>query len=172
MLKDNNNRAGKGVRGLDINRLYAHFLEDIGIWVDRCASRIRGTAPRQLAPEREPVREREKSAAAPVRAVAEKGASSGTVQPVYGGDMLSAQRAQIASWLGSVRFRTKLFAGADEVDVWKKIGQLNKMYDDALLAERARYNALLEQYRLTLSQGEAEPEEEYEDSDEDEYSEE
>lgn len=70
------------------------------------------------------------------------------------GDMLSAQRRKIAQWIKNTSFKPKLFAGVDEADVWKKLRQLNRMYEDALLAERARFDTLLEQYR---SEGDADP---------------
>lgn len=56
-------------------------------------------------------------------------------------DLQEEQR--IADWLNKVRFRKKLFGGVSEKDVWKKIGELNEMYKRALIAERARYDALL-----------------------------
>ena len=51
---------------------------------------------------------------------------------------------EIAPWLKKVKFRHKIFGGVDERDVWKKIGELNERYTKALIAERARYDALLE----------------------------
>ena len=51
---------------------------------------------------------------------------------------------EIAPWLKKVKFRHKIFGGVDERDVWKKIGELNELYKKALIAERARYDALLE----------------------------
>ena len=56
-------------------------------------------------------------------------------------DLQEEQR--IAAWLSKVRFRKQLFGGVSEKDVWKKIGELNEMYKRALIAERARYDALL-----------------------------
>lgn len=53
------------------------------------------------------------------------------------------QEAKIASWLRTVKFRRQVFGGVSEKDVWAKIGQLNEMYNQAILAERARYDALL-----------------------------
>ena len=52
---------------------------------------------------------------------------------------------KIASWLSCVKFRKKLFGGLDEVDVWKKIEELNRYYENALIAERVRYDMRLEQ---------------------------
>ena len=53
------------------------------------------------------------------------------------------QEAKIASWLRTVKFRRQFFGGVSEKDVWAKISQLNEMYNQAILAERARYDALL-----------------------------
>lgn len=68
----------------------------------------------------------------------------------------SAERAasaremrRIAQWLRKVKFRRAIF-GVSEKDVWKKIGEMNEMYKAALVAERARYDALLEQMRDQL----------------------
>ncbi|MGM9628675.1 MAG: hypothetical protein ACI3V4_11385 [Faecousia sp.] len=52
---------------------------------------------------------------------------------------------KIASWLAGVKFKKKLFGGLDAVDVWKKIEELNRYYENALLAERVRYDLQLEQ---------------------------
>lgn len=53
-------------------------------------------------------------------------------------------QATIVPWLQKVRFRKCLFGGVNEADVWKKLEELNAMYETALAAERARYDALLE----------------------------
>lgn len=53
------------------------------------------------------------------------------------------QEKQIASWMESVKFRKQVFGGIRESDVWSKISELNDIYRKALLAERARYDALL-----------------------------
>lgn len=51
----------------------------------------------------------------------------------------------VAQWLTSVKFRKKSIGGYDPEDVWKKLDELNTLYENALLAERARYNLLLRQ---------------------------
>lgn len=56
---------------------------------------------------------------------------------------LNHQVEHIRQWLGTVRFRRCLFGGVQEADVWKKIAQLNALYEAAVCAERARYDALL-----------------------------
>ena len=53
------------------------------------------------------------------------------------------QEEMIAGFLQKVKFRRQIFGGVSETDVWKKIGELNDMYRQALLAERARCDALL-----------------------------
>lgn len=50
----------------------------------------------------------------------------------------------IREWLEKVKFRKKFF-GSDEADVWKKIQELNEKYEEALKAERIRYEVLLEE---------------------------
>ena len=56
---------------------------------------------------------------------------------------------KIAKWLEDVRFQKQFFGGLSETDVWKKINELNQMYQAALEAERIRYNTLLEDYKKT-----------------------
>ncbi len=51
--------------------------------------------------------------------------------------------ARIAQWLSRVKFRKNFFGGVVEADVWKKLDELNRLYEDALIAERARYDTLL-----------------------------
>lgn len=53
------------------------------------------------------------------------------------------REARIAEWLRKVKFRKQIFGGVSQSDVFKKIGELNDMYREALIAERARYDALL-----------------------------
>lgn len=62
-------------------------------------------------------------------------------------ERMSREQRRIAQWLKQVKFRKTLLGGVSERDVWKKIGELNEMYNVALTAERARYDALLEQQR-------------------------
>lgn len=64
------------------------------------------------------------------------------------------EAAKIARWLKQVKFRRALL-GVSERDVWKKIGELNELYRLALLAERARYDTLLEQQRAAQGEPEA-----------------
>lgn len=58
---------------------------------------------------------------------------------------LNHEHARIQSWLRQVRFKKTVFGGVDEADVWKKLSELNSIYEAALSAERARYDALLAQ---------------------------
>lgn len=65
---------------------------------------------------------------------------------------LSREQKRILQWLRKVRFKKQLFGGVSERDVWKKIEELNSMYNVALVAERARYDALLAQQRQEYDQ--------------------
>ena len=66
-------------------------------------------------------------------------------------EALIQEQEKIAQWLKEVKFRRKLLGGVNEQEVWKKIEELNKMYADALKAERLRYDVLLEQQRQNHS---------------------
>lgn len=61
----------------------------------------------------------------------------------------NAEQEHIRKWLRQVRFRPVLFGGVEESDVWKKISELNALYETALVAERARYDALLAERGLS-----------------------
>lgn len=56
---------------------------------------------------------------------------------------LNHEQERIREWLKQVRFKQTVFGGVEEADVWKKIAELNALYETALAAERARYDALL-----------------------------
>lgn len=64
---------------------------------------------------------------------------------------MNHEQKKIAEWMTKVRFRKKILGGVDEQDVWQKIEELNRMYEAALSAERARYDALLHEQRRTSS---------------------
>ena len=58
---------------------------------------------------------------------------------------LGTEQESLQSFLKSVHFKRKLLGGVSEADVWKKISELNSLYETALAAERTRYNALLKE---------------------------
>lgn len=58
--------------------------------------------------------------------------------------VVNQEQLKIIDWLKKVRFQKQLFGGINEEDVWKKIYQLNEMYDAALKVERIRYDVLLD----------------------------
>lgn len=60
---------------------------------------------------------------------------------------LNAEHDKVLAWFQTVRFRKKLFGGVDEVYLWRKLEELNRLYESALAAERVRYDALLKMYR-------------------------
>lgn len=57
---------------------------------------------------------------------------------------LNREQKRMIAWLRKVRFKKRLFGGVSERDVWKKIEELNGLFNQALIAERARYDALLQ----------------------------
>ena len=63
---------------------------------------------------------------------------------------------EIAQWLSAVKFRQKAVGGLDPADVWKKIEELNGLYEKALAAERIRCNLLIRQLRLNAQSAPAE----------------
>ncbi len=62
-------------------------------------------------------------------------------------ESISETHKDIVRWIQKLKFKKKIFGGVDEDDVLKKIGELNSLYETALLNERARYDALLAQYQ-------------------------
>ena len=56
------------------------------------------------------------------------------------------QEERISGFLQKVKFRKRIFGGVSEKDVWTKIGELNEMYRQALLAERIRCNELIAEH--------------------------
>lgn len=57
---------------------------------------------------------------------------------------ISPEQLEIVEWYRKVKFRKTLLGGVDEVQMWKKLEELYGLYENAIRAERARYNALLE----------------------------
>lgn len=60
---------------------------------------------------------------------------------------VSSEHQNIIKWLKNVRFRKQLFGGVSEADVWKKIDELNQLYDEALMAEHIRCETLLTEFK-------------------------
>lgn len=60
---------------------------------------------------------------------------------------LNLELKRIGEWLETLRFRKQFIGGVSQEDVWKKIQELNAMYQEALKAERIRYDTLMEHYR-------------------------
>ena len=58
-------------------------------------------------------------------------------------EVLNQEQLSIINWLKTVKFRKQIIGGVNQEDVWKKIHQLNEMYEAALRAERIRYDLLL-----------------------------
>lgn len=60
---------------------------------------------------------------------------------------LNPEQEELLQWFKTVKFRRAYFGGIDEADVWKKLEELNRLYEASLAAERTRYNTLLEAYQ-------------------------
>lgn len=75
------------------------------------------------------------------RAAQEESAARGTAEID-----LTAPMDKVSAYLEKLRFRHRAFGGVDEQDVWKKLAELNALYEAALDAEHARCNAYIEQY--------------------------
>ena len=63
----------------------------------------------------------------------------------------------VITWLKKLKFHKKLFGGIPEQEVWKRMSELNAMYEVALAAERARCDALIEQIRAGAVHGDLMP---------------
>ena len=66
-------------------------------------------------------------------------------------EVLNQEQLSIIHWLQTVKFRKQIIGGVNEEDVWKKIHQLNEMYEAALRAERIRYDVLLNEGKTNSS---------------------
>lgn len=71
---------------------------------------------------------------------------------------LNHEQIRLQYWLRQVRFKKCLFGGVRESDVWKKIAELESIYQAALSAERARYDTLLKLSKLPEQEAEHEVE--------------
>lgn len=61
-------------------------------------------------------------------------------------EAISAERSAINVYLQNLRFKKRFF-GIEEQDLWKKIAELNRLYEEELRAERIRYDTLLFEYQ-------------------------
>ena len=62
---------------------------------------------------------------------------------------VNLEHERLIEWLQTVKFKKTVVGGIDEVQMWKKLEELDQLYDAAIRAERARYNALLDTYKKT-----------------------
>ncbi|MFR7735706.1 MAG: hypothetical protein ACLU16_08025, partial [Blautia wexlerae] len=58
-------------------------------------------------------------------------------------EALNHEHEKLKEWFRTVRFRKVLFGGVDEIHLWKKLEELNQIYETSLSTERARYDALI-----------------------------
>lgn len=64
-------------------------------------------------------------------------------------EAINQEHKEIIKWFQTVKFRRALFGGVDENDVWKKLQELNQLYESAIRVERERYNILLTDHEKT-----------------------
>lgn len=64
---------------------------------------------------------------------------------------LNHEQEKLRQWFQEVKFRKVLFGGVDEIQLWKKLKELNQIYETSLSAERARYDALLADYQKSCN---------------------
>ena len=61
------------------------------------------------------------------------------------------EQEKLRQWFQEVKFRKVLFGGVDEIQLWKKLEELNQIYETSLSAERARYDALLADHQRSCN---------------------
>ena len=49
-------------------------------------------------------------------------------------NILDEKFNEIREWIKSVSFKKTMFGGVDEADVWRKIDELDNLYEKALIA--------------------------------------
>ena len=64
---------------------------------------------------------------------------------------LNHEQEKLTQWFQEVKFRKVLFGGVDEIQLWKKLEELNQIYETSLSAERARYDALLADHQRSCN---------------------
>lgn len=64
---------------------------------------------------------------------------------------LNHEQEKLRQWFQEVKFRKVLFGGVDEIQIWKKLEELNQIYETSLSAERARYDALLADHQRSCN---------------------
>ncbi len=64
---------------------------------------------------------------------------------------LNREQEKLRQWFQEVKFRKVLFGGVDEIQLWKKLEELNQIYETSLSAERARYDALLADHQRSCN---------------------
>lgn len=83
---------------------------------------------------------------------AAKKSKSGPVAIASEAETVNHGEVEILKWFQSVRFRKVAFAGVDEADLWRKMGELYDLFHQAVSAERARYEGLLQTYAKTTTE--------------------
>ena len=64
---------------------------------------------------------------------------------------LNHEKEKMRKWFEEVKLRKVMFGGVDEIQLWKKLEELNQIYETSLSAERARYDALLADHQRSCN---------------------
>ena len=67
--------------------------------------------------------------------------------PASAAEPQSEEHERIIEFFKKLRFRKKMFGGVDERVVWKKLEELDRLYEEAIRAEKLRGKALINEYK-------------------------
>lgn len=98
-------------------------------------------------------RSRSSNGASPAEYNAER-VRDGPQKPYAASEAPDSPWQAVTEYLEKLRFRRQIFGGVSEADVWRRLDEINRMYEEALRAERIRYDVLLKQQQQQPSQDE------------------
>ena len=64
-----------------------------------------------------------------------------------------AEEKAVLDWIENVKFKRRRFGGVDEADVWRKIEELNRLYEKLLIADRAKYTVVIRSLQKASEDG-------------------
>lgn len=96
-------------------------------------------------------RKRQRQSVKKKHLVPERAVSGGKRQKISDIQPVNQEHKELIKWFQTVKFRKKLIGGIDESHLWKRLEELNNLYEAALKAERIRYDVLLREYTKSSS---------------------
>ena len=60
---------------------------------------------------------------------------------------LNHEQEKLRQWFQEVKFRKVLFGGVDEIQLWKKLEELNQIYETSLSVHQRSCNAVIRKYK-------------------------